>query len=548
MDSEIDAKIKRLEQENAKLAKELSFFSKNNVNSNLSAGNEPFEGGCLSVFLKNSPAGLLIFDENFEIRYITCKISDIFNSDENEKISELLFRNRDDLVSKLKNLNINDEYFYEGIFIIENNNNSEELFLRIIAKKIEDKSASTFFLVLNIQDITEQYVAENAISKTFDIFQKVTDNLKTPIFVLNQERNKILFKNQNAMLLLEKLKAKNIDTDLFPAKLCTGENEMQRNVGEARESKYFEPKTNVWFQVVCGVIEWVDKKNVYLISAVDISEKQEKDLLILEQNRELENQTIELESALLQLSEQNVHINNQAELLRNSNTTKDKMFSIIGHDLRGPVGNVKNALDILIEEYENLSKEEIRDFIDALRESADSVFNLLANLLDWAKNQSGRIVFHPERLLINEIIEENILLFKSAMKKKNIKLHYEPEKEYYLFADENMLNTIIRNVISNAIKFTREGGNIQIHLSQYSGGEKDILRFSVIDDGVGIDDENISKVFDSQEHYTTYGTNNEKGSGLGVILCKEFIERHNGGMYIKSEKNSGTKFSFTLPL
>jgi signal transduction histidine kinase len=551
MNSELSAKVKSLSEENDKLLKEIQFYKNKYEKDNLSVNESiDFEHKSRFFFYDNLNIGLFLYNKDLHVFYINNKGKEILNIKENNNENYSLRDFSDEmLVQTFEKALVGHESFFEGNYNI--NTNLPELLVSIKTKKININENEICGLAL-IEDITEQRQVENAIFKGYDIFQKVTDNVNELIFVIDPINENIIFLNRNAMNLFydkENKSEKEIEKrNKILLNFYIKEKLNSKEIFETVDHEYFEPETKRWYQVTASKIYWIDTNEVVLISSTDISEQKEAERLITEQNQELENQTIELEKALLQLTEQNVQINSQAELLRSTNDTKDKMFSIIGHDLRGPVGNLKNALDLLIEEYDELNRDEVRDFIETLRESSDSVFNLLANLFEWAKSQSGRIVFRPEELSLNEIVEENISLFTPNFYRKNLTVSHNPVKEFTLFADENMLNTIVRNLISNSIKFTPENGNIKIIINDFVKSNKNYIELIVEDNGIGIEKENLVKIFNTTEHFSTYGTNNEKGSGLGIILCKEFVERHKGEISIKSEINKGTSITVVIPV
>jgi len=538
MNSKFNTKEIDFEKENLRLLKENALLKERLSITDVSSISDELDlYDSLRKTLDDFSIGTIFLDEEFKIIYTNIKINEIFITNYKELEGNYLYKYDEiKMFSILRESKIGTEVYYEGAF--KPIKQSQEVYVSIQAKKIQIAN-NKFAIALGIQDVTEQHLAEKAVFKSYDTFQKVTDNLNYPIFVIDLEKFDLVFLNRMAIQLQDKLDINNINKNIIQ-NLCKFEDIDNIKHNDIKETKYFEPVNKQWFHITCNLIEWIDSKKVILISAIDITDKQKNDLLILEQNTKLEE-------ALLKLTKQNERINNQAKLLQTINVTKDTMFSIIGHDLRGPVGNVKNALDIIIEEYDDLSSNEIYNFIDALRESADSVFNLLANLLYWAKSQSGKIEYRPENILLNDIIEENVMLFTSALSKKSINLHYSPKTEYFLFADENMIDAIVRNVLSNAIKFTFENGNIHINIEECLFKGENAIKFSIIDDGIGIKKADVPKVLDSEEHFSTYGTNNEKGSGLGLILCNEFIIKHEGKMLMESTKYKGTIFSFTLP-
>ncbi len=175
--------------------------------------------------------------------------------------------------------------------------------------------------------------------------------------------------------------------------------------------------------------------------------------------------------------------------------------------------------------------------------SANRLRRLILNLLQWARSQTGRIEYNPENNDLKFEIDENISLLIESAEAKNLNLYSEIEENTFVYGDKNMIKTVIRNLISNAIKFTHNGGEIKIS----SKNKNDFIEVAVIDTGIGISKENITKLFRIDAQYTTYGTAEEKGSGLGLILCREFIEKNGGKIWIESELEKGSAFKFTLP-
>lgn len=227
------------------------------------------------------------------------------------------------------------------------------------------------------------------------------------------------------------------------------------------------------------------------------------------------------------------------------NSIKDKMFSVIGHDLRSPIGSIKMTLDFMKGDLGNQYRiEDFRETVDILAQTTDEVFGLLENLLGWAKSQSGNLAVIPEDIRINELVNSVYLLHKGSIQQK--KIHFEQiiDIETIVKADLNMLKTVLRNLLSNAIKFTPEGGTISVktHLTD------EYATISVSDSGVGIPTENLAKLFDDKQHLTTYGTNNEAGSGIGLILCNSFVKKNNGRLLVESEVGKGSLFTIELPL
>ncbi len=223
--------------------------------------------------------------------------------------------------------------------------------------------------------------------------------------------------------------------------------------------------------------------------------------------------------------------------------TKDNLFSIISHDLRGPVGNFMQIIELLTSDME-ITPDLQADLLNELKSMSKNTFYLLENLLNWSRSQRSEIVCNPKSLIVNELITQNILLLSMAANQKSIDIQFEERKIYEAYADYDMINLVVRNLLSNAIKFTRPQGVIKINLSEQSG----FVEVAIEDNGVGMSQEIVDSLFTHNEFRSTYGTNQEKGSGLGLVLCNDFVLRNKGSIEVKSILGEGTTFIFTIPL
>lgn len=266
-------------------------------------------------------------------------------------------------------------------------------------------------------------------------------------------------------------------------------------------------------------------------------------------NHILEKQKLQIEETNEELIAQKEEIQNFAFELEIANKTKDKFFSIIAHDLKSPISALMNFSNLLLKKHKTYDIEKRETFIKIINDSSIKTLKLLDNLLAWAQSQTGVISFTPEIINISELISEIISLFEEAAENKEIKLILNAEKDLSVDADKNMIETVLRNLISNAIKFTPKKGEITV-TSQTIRDEKNqkFTEISVKDSGVGIPHEIQSKLFNITENYTTKGTELETGTGLGLILCKEFIEKHSGKIWLESEVEKGSKFIFRIPM
>ncbi len=236
-------------------------------------------------------------------------------------------------------------------------------------------------------------------------------------------------------------------------------------------------------------------------------------------------------------------IKKYADELKQLNATKDKFFSIIAHDLKNPFITILGFSDLLLSDYNELTDEEILFYIEEMKKSADISHNLLQNLLQWSRSQTGRIEFNPVKLNLADLVKENFNLLNATATNKQIELISEVPDNSFINADEEMIKTILRNLISNAIKFTSKGGKVKI----CSKIQNNFIETCVEDTGIGMSEETMNKLFRLDVSHTSKGTDQETGTGLGLILCKEFVEKNNGTIRVESEPGKGSRFIFTLP-
>ncbi|MFA5328281.1 MAG: PAS domain-containing sensor histidine kinase [Prolixibacteraceae bacterium] len=234
----------------------------------------------------------------------------------------------------------------------------------------------------------------------------------------------------------------------------------------------------------------------------------------------------------------------QAKELRELNATKDKFMSIIAHDLRSPFNAIIGFSDLMIKNFYELDNETFLKGLRTIESASHHAFKLLENLLIWSRNQSGRYKFLPEVVNVKTQVAESLNMVESEAINKKIKVSVSIIKAHKIFVDKNMLDTILRNLISNAIKFSYKGSKIKIAVTETDHQ----LQFSVSDSGVGISPERLASIFELDKRTNTTGTENEQGTGLGLILCKDFVTMHKGKIWAESTQGSGSCFTFSLPL
>jgi signal transduction histidine kinase len=229
--------------------------------------------------------------------------------------------------------------------------------------------------------------------------------------------------------------------------------------------------------------------------------------------------------------------------LQQLNADKNLFISILSHDMRSPFTVILGYSELLLENIRKIDINEIENFANNINTAAQNTYNLLEDILMWARAQQGKIPFKPQILSFRDICKNILELLYPNANAKNILINYSATDHINVFADIDMLKTVLRNLVLNAIKFTNNGGAIKINAEENS---KDVT-ISVLDNGIGISPENLTKLFDISEVLTTKGTAKETGTGLGLLLCKEFVEKHGGKIWVESEEGKGSRFSFTLP-
>ncbi len=293
----------------------------------------------------------------------------------------------------------------------------------------------------------------------------------------------------------------------------------------SNETNHFEYETRmkhkngewIWVQILGRVIERHNNKPIRMVGVIiDITERKCHEYKMLEINKKLEEE----------------------------NANKDKFFSIISHDLKAPFGALLGIAQLLDESYDELEEIERKEMIRISRNSATNIYELLDGLLEWSRAKSGRMSFTPTIVNINDINNHVMLVLIQNAKNKNITITNKINGNFTAFADEMMLRTILRNLISNAIKFTPKNGKIIVSAKT----KENEVEISIKDNGIGISENDIKKLFRIDIHHTTIGTSNESGTGVGLILCKELVNKNGGKIWVESEFGKGSNFIFTLPL
>jgi two-component system, sensor histidine kinase and response regulator len=300
---------------------------------------------------------------------------------------------------------------------------------------------------------------------------------------------------------------------------------------------YSSVNTSIWTQI------YRKEDEILILGGVNSSQLIEQNEIMHQLNREVSNlqrQLIKekhaLENTLARLAEAN-------KKLTVLNADKDRFISILAHDLKSPFTGLLGWSEVLLENMRVYDINKIEELVIYIRRSAKSAYNLLEDLLLWARAQSDMLPFDREELDLKDILETIVEIFDPVASNKNISVSYSIDEEIIVIADLNMLNTILRNLVSNAIKFSNRNGEIVMKAERNS----EHIKITVSDNGVGIPSDVLPELFNISQNYTTPGTSGEKGTGLGLLLCQELVEKHGGKIWADSIPGKGSQFSFTIP-
>lgn len=431
-----------------------------------------------------------------------------FNIDQN-------FKNKFNILIHHKNKNSFD--FPEAVEVEWLNKNNRVVYLREFVHKVS--VGEDYFLDIIAEDITGIKIVDELI-KDFKVRDhSILRALPDFLFVLSSEGNFIDYKlNKNPDFFISPVSVISKSVfEIFPHEIAEKTYQHIQKVFEEDNIQTFDFS-----------LEHKNQTNYYEARLV----------------KSLQNEVLLLLRDVTAQKNAEAQIKEITENLRHTNATKDKFFSIIAHDLRTPLIGLIGYAEILSEEIDNLEKTEIKEFSTNIVDISQQTIKLLSNLLEWSRIQTGRIEYNPIRLNAYYAVDNVIRLLISNADHKNIKLINEAAKEHIILADENMLHSVLMNLISNALKFTNEGGIVKVKSDVF---KKEMIKLSICDNGIGMDEENMSKLFNLDKTFTTPGTANEKGSGIGTVLCKEFVYKHGGNIWVESEKGIGTTVHFTLP-
>lgn len=393
-----------------------------------------------------------------------------------------------------------------------------------MADPIKNEQGEVIYVTCVSKDITERKLAEKALSITEEKFRRIVENSLSGMYFYYLDHNdRLIFNGANPAadkimgLSHEPLMGKTIE-EAFPNLANTSVPAQFRSIAKGElEAQEFE--INYQEGMISGfysVQVFQTESNTITVHFTDISERKKNETLLKQQAAELQK----------------------------INITKDKFFSIIAHDLKSPFNAIIGFTDLLLTNFNHLDEATLLKGIRTIESASSQAYKLLENLLLWAQNQTGRGQYNPEKLNLNRQIRESIHYIESTALNKGIRIINNIKTDYHIFADKNMIDTILRNLVSNAIKFSYSGSNIVISAIELDGE----VNVSVSDNGTGIAPGKLTAIFEIDKRTNTVGTENEQGTGFGLVLCKDFIDRQGGNIWVESTLGKGSTFTFSFPL
>ncbi len=419
-----------------------------------------------------------------------------------------------------------EKNIYEG-----KKRNGEIILIEKGTKKFSTKNGD--YISESFIDITEQQKAQNALKESEEKYRSITENIDDAIwtFEIIEKKQTNVFISPSIFEITKYRPEEFIKTPKLWIKIIHPDDKL--SVVSKLRRVYKDPVRNqieLEYRIIdkLGSLVWVRNKLNIVRSGFGTLEK-----------------IFGLLSDITSSKKNDEKLKKTTEELKTLNDSKDRFITIISHDLRTPFSSILGFTDLLLMERD-MPEDKQTQYIEFIQESARNMLTLVNSLLDWTRLQTGRIDYVAERLDANTVVQNSIQMLTGSAMQKNIKLYSTIDSETYVHGDRNLLLQVFNNLISNAIKFTNNDGEIFITAEPIV--DKKVIQFSINDDGVGISDSDVEKLFSVDSKFTTNGTKGEKGSGLGLSLVKEIITKHGGEIYVESELGVGTSFIFTIPI
>ena len=399
----------------------------------------------------------------------------------------------------------------------------------------------------------KRHVSEHELQNTKDYLENLINYANAPIIVWNPDTKIQLFNHAFEHLTgysASEVEGKKLDM-LFPkdslkesnAKIKDALTKNWKTIEIPILTKNKKIRTVLWNS---ANIYDTDKKTVLstIAQGNDITERIAAEKKVKERTRDLEAANLQLKQELTERFLAQEALRKSEAQLKELNATKDKFFNIVAHDLKNPFTSLIGSSELLYRNIDQMDHEQIKTLALILNDASKGGYAILQNLLDWSRSQTGLLKFNPENINLKSLIDEHILNLEQISFNKEIKILSEVKDDLFVYADKNMLKTVLRNLLSNAVKYSFRSGEVMVNATV---DDTEVV-VSVKDQGMGIPEENIDNIFRIDAKYSVPGTENEQGTGLGLKLCKEFIEKQSGRIWVESVEKKGSEFKFTIPI
>ncbi|MCX6332864.1 MAG: PAS domain-containing sensor histidine kinase [Bacteroidia bacterium] len=399
----------------------------------------------------------------------------------------------------------------------------------------------------------KRYTSEQALQSTKNYLENLINYANAPIIVWNPDTRIQLFNHAFEHLTgysSSEVEGKKLDM-LFPVDSL-----------EESNTKIIDALTENWKTIEIPILTkkkdirivlWnsanifdTDRKTVLstIAQGNDITERINAEQKVKERTKDLEVANLQLKKELTERYLAQEALRKNEAQLKELNATKDKFFNIIAHDLKNPFTSLIGSSELLFRNIDKMDNEKIKTLALILNDASKSGYAILLNLLDWSRSQTGLLKFNPENINLKDLVDEHILNLEQISSNKEIKIFSEIRNDLFIYGDKNMIKTVLRNLLSNAVKYSHRSDKVIVCASVY---DKEVI-ITVKDNGIGIPEEDIKNIFRIDAKYSVPGTENEQGTGLGLKLCKEFVEKQGGEIWVESTEHKGSEFKFSIPV
>jgi len=471
---------------------------------------------------------LLALDQNLRVVKASRAFYDFFKVNADETIGTLIYDLGDQqwnipLLRELLETILPEKTTFDDYVVEHDFSTIGKRIMLLNARQIKRALGKKKIILLAFEDITERKFAEEALIVSEIRYRRLFESAKDGILILDAITGKIIDVNPYLIELLGYAREKFIDKEVWEFGFFNDAAASKEKFLELQQKEYVRYEDLPLKSVDGRMIDVEFVSNLYLENRSKIIQCNIRDIT-------------ERKKAMLIIQKQNIQ-------LQKLNATKDKYFSIIAHDLKSPFQGFIGLTELMGEEISSFSATQLLTYIQSMNSTARNLYKLLSNLLEWSLMQQGALSFNPVEIALSEVVAQNIDIIIKRGEQKGIKLIFDLADNQTVWADEAMLNSILRNLLSNAVKFTSRGGEVIVSAKKT---DNNIVEIAIRDTGLGISPDLISKLFKIEEKVGQKGTEGEESTGLGLLLCKEFVEKHDGKIWVVSEEGKGSTFYFTL--